>query len=169
MWYVLWTKAGNEENTKSMIENRVSTSLFTRCIVPYRRKREIHGGVSMFVEKLLFPSYIFVETTRIEDFAKHLQWFPGKNKILTTGDYFCPIYKEEEYFLTSMLGPNDIIDTSTGYIDGDRVKVVSGPLIGYEDKIKKIIWRKSLAILEMTLYDRKVEAALGLDKVERTL
>ena len=64
-----------------------------------------------------------------------------------------------------MLGENDIIESSTGYMDGDRVKVISGPLQGYEDRIKKVIWRKSLAILEITLYERKVETALGLDRV----
>ena len=64
-----------------------------------------------------------------------------------------------------MLGENDIIGSSTGYMDGERVKVISGPLRGYEKRIKKVIWRKSLAILEMTLYERKVETALGLDRI----
>jgi len=119
----------------------------------------------MFVDKLLFPSYVFIETDQIEDFAERLRWYPGKNVILQTGNFFCPIYEEEEYFLTDMLNKNDIIDSSTGFLDGDRVRVVSGPLRGYEDRIKKVIWRKSLAILEMTLYDRKVETALGLDRI----
>ena len=52
-------------------------------------------------------------------------------------------------------------------MDGDRVKVISGPLKGYEDRIRKMIWRRSLAILEMTLYGRKVQTALGLDRIER--
>ena len=165
MWYVLWTTAGDEEKTREMINTHVDHSLFMRCIVPYRRKREFHGGNSMFVDKLLFPSYVFIETDQIEDFAERLRWYPGKNVILQTGNFFCPIYEEEEYFLTDMLNKNDIIDSSTGFLDGDRVRVVSGPLRGYEDRIKKVIWRKSLAILEMTLYDRKVETALGLDRI----
>lgn len=165
MWYVLWTTAGTEEKTREMVNAHVDHSLFTRCIVPYRRKREIHRGISMFVTKLLFPSYVFIETDRIDDFAKRLRWYPGKNVILQTGDFFCPIYEDEEYFLTDMLNKDDIIDSSSGFMDGDRVRVITGPLRGYEDRIKKVIWRKSLAILEMTLYDRKVEAALGLDRI----
>ena len=165
MWYVLWTTTGTEEKTRDMVNGYVDPSLYSRCIVPYRRKREIHRGISMFVNKLLFPSYLFIETDRIKDFAKRLQWYPGKNTILKTGDFFCPIYKEEEYFLTDMLGENDIIDSSDGYMDGGRVRVISGPLKGYEDRIRKVVRRKSLAILEMTLYDRKVEAALGLDMI----
>ena len=165
MWYVLWTTAGTEEKTREMVNAHVDHSLFTRCIVPYRRKREIHRGISMFVTRLLFPSYVFIETDRIDDFAKRLRWYPGKNVILQTGDFFCPIYEDEEYFLTDMLNKDDIIDSSSGFMDGDRVRVITGPLRGYEDRIKKVIWRKSLAILEMTLYDRKVEAALGLDRI----
>ena len=165
MWYVLWTKAGDEEKTKSMVKDHIDHSLFTRCIVPYRRKREILKGMSMFVEKLLFSSYIFIESNNINDFTKCLQCYTGKNVILRTGKFFCPIYEEEEYFLTDMLGENDIIDSSTGYMEGDRVKVISGPLRSYENRIKKVIWRKSLAILEMTLYERKVETTLGLDRV----
>ena len=155
MWYVLWTKSGEEEKTRNMVNAHVDRSLFTRCIVPYRRKREIHRGISMFVNKLLFPSYVFIETEYIKDFSDRLRWYPGKNMILQTGDIFCPIYEDEEFFPTDMLDQNDIIDSSAGYMDGDRVKVVSGPLQGYEDRIKKVIWRRSLAILEMTLYDRK--------------
>ena len=92
-----------------------------------------------------------------------MRQYPGKNVILQTGDSFSPIYEEEEYFLTKMLNKNDVIESSNGFMEGDQVKVTSGPLKGYEDKIKKIVRRKSLAFLEMTLYDRKVETALGLD------
>ena len=163
MWYVLWTKAGDEEKTRGMINGHVDGDLFTRCIVPYRKKREFYKSSSVFVEKLLFPSYVFIETDRIKDFAKRMQWYPGKNVILQSGDSFCPIYREEEYFLTDMLDEKDIIESSNGYMDGERVTVTSGPLKGYEDKIRRVIRRKSLAIMEMTLYDRKVETALGLD------
>ena len=167
MWYVLWTIGGAEERTRNMINDHIERPLYTRCIVPYRRKREIHRGVSMFVDKLLFPSYVFIETDRIDDFAKCLRRYPGKNIILQTGEFFSPIYAEEEYFLTDMLGKNDIIDSSSGYLDGERVMVTSGPLRGYENRIKKVVRRKSLAILEMTLYDRRVETALGLDLISQ--
>ena len=78
MWYVLCMKTADDEKTRNMVNTHVDHSLFTRCIVFYRRKREIHRGISMFIEKLLFPSYVFGETDRIKYFAKRLQWYPGK-------------------------------------------------------------------------------------------
>ncbi len=167
MWYVLWTYTGDEEKTRRMINDHVDRDLYARCIVPYRRKREFSGGSSTLVEKLLFPSYVFIETDHISEFAEQMRQYPGKNVILQTGDAFSPIETEEEYFLTKMLNKNDVIESSCGYMDGDRVKVISGPLKGYEDRIRKMIWRRSLAILEMTLYGRKVQTALGLDRIGR--
>lgn len=165
MWYVLWTTAGTEEKTRNMIDDHVKRSILTRSIVPYQRTREIHKKIRMFVDKLMFLSYVFVETDHIRDFAKLLQWYPGKNFILQTGDFFCPIYEEEEYFLPDMLNVSDIIDSSNGYMDNDCVKETCGPMRECENRIKKVAWRKSLAILEMALFGRKVEAALGPQEV----
>ena len=165
MWYVLWTTEGNEENTRQMIDAHVDHSLFTRCVVPYRKKREFFGSRSVIVQKLLFPSYVFIETDRVNEFAERLQWYPGKNVMLRTGETICPIYREEEYFLTKLLNKQDVIDISEGFMDGGRVHVVSGPLTGFEDRIKKVIWRKSLAVLEMNLFYRTTQTYLGLDKL----
>ena len=76
MWYVLWTNKGDEEKTRRMINDHVDRDLFTRCIVPYCRKREFFRGASTFVEKLLFPSYVFIETNNISDFANHMRQYP---------------------------------------------------------------------------------------------
>ena len=165
MWYVLWTTAGTEVKTREMVNVRVDYSPFTRCIVPYRKKREFHGWESTIIRRLLFSSYVFVETDQIDEFAKYMRRFPGKNIVLSTGNVFCPIYKEEEYFLTKLLDSRDVIDISRGYLDGDRVKVISGPLSGFEDRIRKVIWRQSLAGLQMNLFYRTVDAFLGLDRV----
>ena len=164
MWYMLWTTAGTEKKTGEMINAHVDYSLFARCVVLYLRKREIHRGISLFGTKLLFSSYFFIETKWINDFAKWLLWYLWKNVILQTSDFFCPIYEEEDYFLTDMLNTNDIINSS----NSDYVRVISRALRRYVDQIKKVIWRKSFAILEMTLYDRKVETALVLDIIENS-
>lgn len=168
MWYVLWTMTGKEEAARQMIREHVDASLYTRCAVPYRLKRHYHGGKSEIVKMILFPSYVFVETDRIEDFVLSIQWFPGLNIILHTDDFYCPIYKHEEYFLTKLINDHDVIDISEGYMVGDRVHVTSGPLVGQEGNIKKIIRRNSVAILEINLFGRRTEVRMGLDIIEKS-
>ena len=65
-----------------------------------------------------------------------------------------------------MLNKQDVIDMSRGYMDGGQVRVISGPLFGFEDHIKKVDWRQSLAVLEMNLFYRSIEAYVGLDRIE---
>ena len=70
MWYRQWTKTGDEEKTGNMVNDYINHSLVIRCIVPYRRKRKIHKGMSMFRESLFFPSYFFRDVQNIRCFAK---------------------------------------------------------------------------------------------------
>ena len=78
-------------------------------------------------------------------------------------DIYCPLYKHEEQLLLRLINDHDIIDISTGYMEGDRVKVVSGPLVGMEGNIKRIKRRQGAAIIEMNIFNRVTEVSLGLD------
>ena len=148
-----------------MINEYVDPALYTRCAIPYKLKRHYHGGSSEIVKMTLFPSYIFVETETIQNFVQSIKWLPGFNVILHTDDFYCPIYKHEEYILTKLLNDHDIIDISEGYMVGDKVFVTSGPLFGQEGHIKKVNRRKGIAILEMNLFNRTTEVCLGLELI----
>lgn len=167
MWYVLWTDVGKEEKTKTHVKNHVDSSLYTHCKILYRRKRHFFQGESELVTLLLFPGYIFIETDNVKEFAEKVSQFPGRNIVLQTDNLFCPIRKEEEFLLTDFADKKGIIEMSSGYIDNNRVVVTDGPLKGYDKYIKKVIKRNSTAILEMTIFDKKVEYSLGLDIINR--
>ena len=163
MWYVLWTTTGSEEAARQLINSFVDPAVCSRCAIPYRLKRHFHGGKSELVKMLLFPSYVFIETDRIDDFVRSTQWFPGFNVILHTDGFYSPIYKHEEYILTKLINSHDVIDISEGYMEGDKVHVTSGPLVGQEGHIKKVIRRTGVAVLEMNLFHRTTEVRLGLE------
>ena len=78
MWYVLRTIAGTDKKNKNMIDDHIERSLFTRCIAPYQRKREMYKDISVYVEKLMSLSYLFVEIDRKKGLAEQLQRYPGK-------------------------------------------------------------------------------------------
>ena len=167
MWYVLWTSTSREENTRQMINTYADPALYSRCAIPYRLKRHWYKGKSRLVKLILFPSYVFVETDRITEFADNIKWFPGFNVVLHMDDLYCPIQKHEEYFLTKLLSDRDIIDISEGYMEGDKVHITAGPLLGQEGHIKRINRRQGVAILELNLFHRLTEVSLGLDLIEK--
>ena len=167
MWYVLWTNTGQEEKTRQWIYQYVDSSLYTRCAIPYRLKKHYYKGQSRIVKLLLFPSYVFVETDQIEEFVNNIKWFPGFNVVLHMGDIYCPVYEHEEIILTRLIAENDVIDISTGYMEGDKVHILSGPLNGMEGQIKKVKPRQGVAILEMCFFNRTAEVSLGLELIEK--
>ena len=78
-------------------------------------------------------------------------------------DIYCPLHKHEEQLILKLIDNHDIIDISTGYMEGDQVKVISGPLVGMEGNIKRIKRRQGAAIIEMNIFNRLTEVSVGLD------
>ena len=167
MFYVLWTNTGREEKTRQMIHTYADPALYSRCVIPYRLKRHYFKGKSHIAKLILFPSYVFVETDRIKDFVNDIRWFPGFNVVLHTDDLYCPLYKHEEHLILKLINEHDIIDISEGYMEGDTVRVTTGPLVGMEGYIKRIKRRQGAAILEMNIFNRVTEVSLGLDLIEK--
>ncbi|MBQ9891098.1 MAG: antiterminator LoaP [Firmicutes bacterium] len=167
MWYVIWTYTGQEEKTRGYIERFVDPSLYSRCAIPYMAKIEKHGGIRVKVEKLLFPSYVFVLTDHIDEFADALHRIPGFTVVLHTGDFFQPLAPHEEYILSRLIGSTDVVDISTGFLTGDTVSITYGPLKGLEGQIKKIDRHRRIAILQMTMFDRTTDVKVGLEIVEK--
>ncbi len=168
MWYVIWVYTGKEEKTKSFIERFVDPDLYSRCSIPYMTKLERKAGITQKVQKLMIPSYVFVETDRIDDFADALNRVPGFTVVLHIGDYYQPLDKHDESILRALIADSDVVDISTAYISGDRVSVVYGPLKGLEGQIKHIDRHHRTATLEMNMFDRTTLVKVGLEVVEKT-
>ena len=167
MYYVLWTNTGSEEKTRQMIHEYADPAFYSRCIIPYKLKRHYFGGKSKLVKIILFPSYIFVETDHIKEFVNNIKWFPGFNVVLHADDLYCPLHKHEETLILKLLNDREVIDISEGYMEGDKVHITAGPLLGQEGLIKKVKPRQGIAILEMNVFNRTTEVYLGLDMIEK--
>ena len=165
MWYVLWTSTGREENIRQKIYDYADPALYSRCAIPYRLKRHYFKGKSHIAKLILFPSYVFIETDTIKEFADNIKWFPGFNVVLHTDDLYCPIYKHEEQLLMNLMKDSEVIDISEGYMEGDQVHITSGPLLGQEGIIKKVKPRQGVAVIEMNIFNRTTEVSLGLELI----
>ena len=165
MWYVLWTNTGREEHTRQMIYNYADPALYSRCAIPYRLKRHYFKGKSHIAKLILFPSYVFIETDSVKEFVDNIKWFPGFNVVLHTDDLYCPIYKHEEQLLMILIKDSEVIDISEGFMEGDRIRITSGPLLGQEGIIKRVRPRQGVAVIEMNIFNRTTEVSLGLELI----
>ena len=62
---------------------------------------------------------------------------------------------------------NGVLGSSIGIIEGDKVKILSGPLIGKEGLIRLINRHKRTAIIELKMFGRTSDIKIGLEIISK--
>lgn len=171
MWYVIQVPASREEYMRHLIE-RADTDFaqvegrkpyLRECFVPtceFERKRR---GVWKRVRLPLFPGYVVADTDDVGALNRLLYRVPQFTKVLRMGESFAPLDDLECQLIQNLADPaTRTVRMSTGVMEGDHVRVISGPLRGREGDIKEINRRGGIALLEVRMFDRTTIAKVGL-------
>ena len=167
-WYVIRTSAGNEETVRELLRAEGITVKIIYREMYYRRKGEF---VSM--TKKLFPGYIFAITDMdYQEFDKLI--FRIR---YTNSQYFFNLKQDregtpaltekEKHYLSRLVGDGDVIQGSVGYIEGDRVYITDGPLMGYESQIVYIDRHKRIAKIDMDFLGEKRTITVPLEIISK--
>lgn len=170
MWYVIWTTTGSELKLCLWIRDYVPAEYYEDCFVPQIDQNKKVNGVWKTVHKTLFPGYLFVNTDkdRIESFAERIRHSDQFAVVLSTDDDFTPVSDEEVFLIDNAYSNNGVLGSSIGIIEGDKVKILSGPLIGKEGLIKSINRHKRSAIIELIMFGRVSTVKIGLEIISKT-
>ena len=169
MWYVIWTTTGCEQKLGHWIRDYVPAEYYDDCFVPLIDQNKKVNGVWKTVHKTLFPGYMFVNTDaeRIESFAERIRHLDQFAVVLSTDDKFTPVKDEEVFLIENAYANNGVLSSSIGIIEGDKVKILSGPLIGKEGLIRSINRHKRTAIIELNLFGRTSDIKIGLEIISK--
>lgn len=168
-WYVIWVQSGKEYEIKEKLEALVPEDLYERIIIPYKLMPKRLAGQWFTTKVKLFAGYIFIVTNDPEAIKPYLKEILDFADFLRQDGKIIPIYTEEERFLLTLMGKKEEVDMSCGIIVGDEIRVISGPLIGQEAKIKKIDRHKRKALIATELLGRTVEVTVGLEVVNKVV
>ena len=166
MWYVLQVRTGQEADIVGQCRGRILQENEDVFVIYGEKKRRFQGKWEL-KSYLLFPGYVFIETTDINDFRIRLREIKAMTKIVKTGEEVIPIWPEEEAFLMQLSGEDHIEEYSEGYLEGERLVATEGALKGYEGTVKRIDRHHRLVTIEVPLLGRIVEVQLGLGIVKR--
>jgi len=166
-WYVIWTQSGKEYDIKTKLEAFVPEELYERVVIPYKLMPKRLAGQWFTTKVKLFNGYVFVVTDDPEKIVPYLKEIIDFTDFLKMDERIVPIYKEEENFLLSLMGEKEEVEMSRGIIEGDKIRVISGPLVGQEAHIKRIDRHKRKALIETELLGRGVEVTVGLEVIDK--
>jgi transcriptional antiterminator NusG len=173
-WYVLFAKTGYEQKAVDEISRAWKIDDLNPFIPTYDMPFRRAGKVSL-EKRLLFPGYIFIESEINEkEFYVAVRQFIVQSKyalkLLHYGGFsdsnFAMKDEDREIFL-KLYNKNYCIEMSRGFIEGDKIIIIDGPLLGFESYIKKINRHKMEAIIAIKLMGDVREIKVGLETVKK--
>ena len=167
MWYVVWTETGTEAELKNKIENEIPKDLYRECRLPTRTEQQKWNGEVKEVTKLLFPGYLFLDTDDPEGLHIKIRKIKYNSRVMKTGDDFTPISKAEQEIIEALTGEDGNVGISTGVIENGSLKVINGPLKGFEKYIVRIDRYKRKAWLKMRLLGEERRFNVSLSVIEK--
>lgn len=129
-WYAIYTKSRFERK----INNALQKSGF-QTFLPLIKENRVWSDRVKSVEIPLLPSYVFVKT-HYTDFSKFYH-FPGFLRFVSMEGRPCTL-KEDDINLLRQLVRGDLqTKVSSNCKVGDVVRVIKGPLRGWEGRIER--------------------------------
>lgn len=140
-WHALHVKTGTEDKVKERL-NFIFSNKDLKIVVPKRKMKERKNGIVRYRLRTLIPGYVLMKGfIGIEEYYS-LKRIPDLIKILRDESCILKIDEHEMNLVTRLMCNKEIIETSSIYMDGDRIVVVDGPLVGMEGLIESINKRK---------------------------
>ena len=151
-WYIVQVFRGQEKVFVERLKDACDYYVFVpKRVVLLKRK----DGLKKVLEPM-FPGYVFIASDLdLMSFKifyhQSMAVIDGCIKILKYKDDIEAIYPHERQFLERFIDQDQVIDVSHGFVDGDRIRIMDGPLVGKESLIVKIDRHKRIAWVEIAL------------------
>ena len=173
MIYVMQVLTGKEEYVIYFLKKWFLTDEDKAFSPDCELEKKFRGDVS-YVTRRLMPGYVFIQTddpinlyTRL-DIAKEHHFFQTMTKFLRSEQVVMPLQDKEEHLLLSLFDENYHTGISQGTIKAGKLRILSGPLMGMEERITKIDRHKKTATLSMQIAEKWVTLKVGLEVKEKS-
>lgn len=162
-WYVLHVLTGSEDDVK-----KVAKKNGYKALAPKRKLKEKSGGVWKNVERILIPGYVFVDSEMTPNDYYLLSAISGVITILRGASDGPEVVPEDEMKVIFRLSQDDdLVGISDIYIEGEKIIVASGPLLGMEGNILKVDKRRFRAKIAFKIAGSEKVVELGINVLNK--
>lgn len=145
LWYVIYTKPGDEERVKTNLNNQE-----IETFLPLMETYKYLGGRMIPKIKPLFPNYLFAKLDLEVHYYK-VKWTRGVNKILGSGGGPVPISGQVIQAIKERSGKDNLVKLENELKDGDVIQVTSGPLKSLRGVFQKVMSGKGRVKILLSL------------------
>lgn len=165
-WYVVHTYSGYENAVATAImkaaESRKMTDLILEVSIPMETVTEHTDSGEKTVERKVFPGYVLVKMILTDDSWHLIHNVRGATGFVGSDGKAVPLTEEE--ILSLGVEHREVVVTS--FEVGDTVKVIDGPLAGFNGTVDEVEPEKDLVRVTVSMFGRETPVDLQLDQVE---
>ena len=164
-WYVVHTYSGYENKVKTnlekIIENRGLEELISEVVVPLEEVVEKKDDVEKTVSRKVFPGYVLIKMVMTDEAWYIVKNVRGVTGFVSSGTKPTPLTEDEVYQLG--VEKREVV---VGYDVGDSVRVLDGPLTGFNGVVEMLDIEKNKVRVTVSMFGRETPVELELDQVE---
>lgn len=169
-WYVIHTYSGYENKVKTNLEHRITSmgmedKIFD-VVIPLEEVMEIKGGKKNITERKVFPGYILVQMELSDDSWYVVRNTPGVTGFVGSGARPSPLLDQEVEKILRKKG-FEKPKPKTEFVEGQAVKVISGPLADFTGTISEINLDQSRLKVLVSIFGRETPVELTFDQVAK--
>lgn len=161
-WYVIHCFTGKEDE----VRRKVKGSDISMAIVPRRIMKERRRGVWSMIDRVVFPGYVFVKANMTSQAYYDMRCIPGVMRVLGIGRPQ-PLPEDEVTLLLKLSQDGKPLGLSEVFVEGEKVTVISGPLIGFEGHIVKLDARHFRARVNVSIFGEPRIVDLAANVIEK--
>ncbi|RPI63388.1 MAG: transcription termination/antitermination factor NusG [Planctomycetaceae bacterium] len=179
-WYVLRVASNKEDQVREALERKVKIEgldeKIGQILVPTERRPSPRGktGDKKFVERKMYPGYVFIEMDLEEDGTiGEKAWFLIK-ETTGVGDFIGSAGKptpmrqvDVDKMLLQVEKAEDGAPVSVDFVKGDQVKIKEGAFENFEGAVEEVLAEKGLIRVIVTIFGRATPVELEYWQVEK--
>jgi len=178
-WFVLRVASNKEEKVRDALQRKVAIealeSTITQILVPTERRPSPRSkGEKKFVERKMYPGYVFVEMEPDEDgMIGDKEWFLIK-ETTGVGDFIgtprrpTPMKQSDiDKLLMQVEKAEEGAPVSVEFAEGDPVRIKEGAFENFEGAVDEVLADKGLVRVIVTIFGRATPVELEYWQVEK--
>lgn len=164
-WYAAFVSTGEEDHVKKRLMDNSNVDF--RFLVPKRALNERRLGEWKIVKRTLFPGYILMEGLMTVEHYIQIKKTMGLIKILESEGQPLVIYASEIQTISRLTKEDELIGASKVLIEGNKVRVIEGPLLGAEGLIETVNKQKGRVKVRLNFFGEPRLIDLAIDIIEQ--
>ncbi len=167
-WYIVRTQSNHERVIVEKIEKESEKSLsgkIGRILVPMEKTIAVRNGKKVAREKVMYPGYVFVETTSLGDLTTFVKNCDGASGILSNKGGAVQSISEAE--VERMIGITQTIEQTIeqGFVVGEEVKIIDGPFASFFGVVEML--NDQRVKVSVMIFGRKTPLELSVAQISK--